>query len=147
MQCKMFSFPLAFCLPWNNHQRKTHFWKTSLSLHPQNIIRTKLTISGCWELVDTQINRRCSQSFMNFSLYNSLGLEGLLWNWCSRHLRANIKILAEVFGLWSFCYCQNCIYCICIEWCAGGKKQNGIQEKGEKNNKTNWIMGSTRGIC
>lgn len=142
MQCKMFSFPLAFCLSWNNSLQETHFWKTSLSLHPPNIIRTKLTVSCCWEFVDTQMRRRCFQSFMKFS--NSLELEGHLWNWYSDHPGANIKILVEVYRVMIFLSLSE-LELLYSHWMVCCIKPNGMQKKEKKYNTTYWIMGSTGG--
>lgn len=59
--------------------------------------------------------KRVVSEFYEFFSLNSLGLEGHLWNWCSYHPRANIKISVEVYQVMIFLLLSEPQLCVCIE--------------------------------
>lgn len=59
--------------------------------------------------------KRVLSEFYEFFSLNILGLEGHLWNWCSYHPGANIKISVEVYRVMIFLLLPEPQLCVCIE--------------------------------
>jgi hypothetical protein len=142
---KMLSFSLPFCLPWNNSQPETHFRETSLSLHPQNIIKGQGNCLGVFR-VSWHIWKKVALGVLWIFLSYSLELEGHLWNWCSYHPGANIKISVEVDRVMIVLLLSK-LQLLYLHRVVCWIKWNEIQEKRKKITKPIESWAPLEGIC